>query len=442
MLYFVILLCTTRIFYKRHQERIQILADKVKEARRESQIRRSIKKKKSLGLSVKKDEKFKLPLALPIKDPKSPINKKLNSKEEQDEKNQDNNSSTSIRKLFLSNNSTEPLNLSSSSPTKIIVKQKPIVSGDGEVLAHFQVKKTLAILDTTQRIQEEEVELKEEAVKRKQSVKIRQESIDNNENNKVILDNNTASLITTNDLKAIENIIPVKKQLNENERAQSSDSIHKKHRHSAHNLGKDDLIAADHQTPRKRRYSHSEISDVRHRYSVIATTIELKQIETNEWKILRLLLPTLAGTFGSLSGLMGKTLVELFGAYSIDIMFSRISTYIFISCMAISLIMQIRVLNAAFSVADILFCIPVYQVMWSMMNITLGMVYFQDYKEMDNTQLSVFPIAVFIIFIGIYLLSQRKSSSQNVTDEQSVQLHQTPSNKPQSIELQEIKSSS
>ena len=51
--------------------------------------------------------------------------------------------------------------------------------------------------------------------------------------------------------------------------------------------------------------------------------------------------------------------------------------------------------------------VPIYQVCLTLMLITYGNFYFGEMENLDDTRIAVFAAAVFVIFIGVYLLSQR-----------------------------------
>lgn len=68
-------------------------------------------------------------------------------------------------------------------------------------------------------------------------------------------------------------------------------------------------------------------------------------------------------------------------------------------------------LNRALSSADALFVVPIYQTFWVISNILMGMLYFQEYRDLDWIQFLVFSIGIVIVLVGVYLLSQRNVST-------------------------------
>jgi len=66
-----------------------------------------------------------------------------------------------------------------------------------------------------------------------------------------------------------------------------------------------------------------------------------------------------------------------------------------------------RILNEGLSKADALIIVPVYQVCWVIMNTVVGMVYFEDYRDMPGANMALFLLGVVITLLGVYLLSDR-----------------------------------
>jgi len=71
-----------------------------------------------------------------------------------------------------------------------------------------------------------------------------------------------------------------------------------------------------------------------------------------------------------------------------------------------------RMLNEGLSKADALVIVPVYQVCWVTMNTIVGMIYFEDYKEMIPWHTALFLIGVAITLVGVFLLSKRDSATK------------------------------
>ena len=164
-----------------------------------------------------------------------------------------------------------------------------------------------------------------------------------------------------------------------------------------------------------------------------------QQIENNiDYKLLKFLLPTCAGMLGSCSALCGKSLAELFTEildnHDMSIL-HKIPPYLILVSMIFFLITQVRVLNAGLRIASALYIVPIYQVMWSILNITMGMVYFEDYKHLTTIGIVMFPVGVIIIFAGMYLLSHppdydlNNKNIQSTSDESLIEVTEPLLNK-------------
>lgn len=122
--------------------------------------------------------------------------------------------------------------------------------------------------------------------------------------------------------------------------------------------------------------------------------------------------PSLAGAFGAHSVLFAKSGGELVRVTSRgNNQFSHPVSYVIILLMVVSLVLQMRLLNAGLKHADALFVVPVYQVCWVIMNCIVGMTYFKDYENMSALQILAFVVGVIITLVGVRCLSQREMSS-------------------------------
>jgi hypothetical protein len=118
--------------------------------------------------------------------------------------------------------------------------------------------------------------------------------------------------------------------------------------------------------------------------------------------------PSLAGTFGAHSVLFAKSTAEVVKQTARgDNQFAHPASYFFILFLFLFLFLQMRILNEGLSKADALVIVPVYQVCWVMMNTVVGMVYFEDYKEMIPWHTFLFLLGVAITLAGVFLLSKR-----------------------------------
>ncbi|OQR94550.1 hypothetical protein ACHHYP_01131 [Achlya hypogyna] len=117
----------------------------------------------------------------------------------------------------------------------------------------------------------------------------------------------------------------------------------------------------------------------------------------------------IAGTFGGQSVLLAKSTVELLksaiwgdGAYA----FSHPTTYAIISGLVICLLCQISFLNGGLKRFDALVVIPVYQSFWILMSVLGGIMYFEEYISMSNTEKIMFTAGGTITISGIIYLLQ------------------------------------
>jgi hypothetical protein len=76
--------------------------------------------------------------------------------------------------------------------------------------------------------------------------------------------------------------------------------------------------------------------------------------------------------------------------------------------MAVTLFTQINTLTAGLAKFNALLMIPVYQSFWIMFSVLGGMIYFQEYKDLNPTQTGFFILGMVITYSGvIYLLKER-----------------------------------
>jgi len=123
--------------------------------------------------------------------------------------------------------------------------------------------------------------------------------------------------------------------------------------------------------------------------------------------------PSLAGTFGAHSVLFAKSTAEVVKQTAGgENQFVHPASYFLIFFLFTFLFLQMRILNEGLSKADALIIVPVYQVCWVMMNTVVGMVYFEDYKEMIPWHIILFLFGVVITLGGVFLLSKRDSSTK------------------------------
>lgn len=152
-----------------------------------------------------------------------------------------------------------------------------------------------------------------------------------------------------------------------------------------------------------------------------------------------LLYPTIAGSFGAHSVLCAKSVAEIVrpiidyisssstvgvsvseGIDAVYAPLTNVFTYVLFVCMLGFLVLQVRFLNMGLAKADALLVVPIYQVSWVLMNCIVGFTYFQDYQAMSTFQIVMFSLAVFVILMGVYLLSTRPLTPHSMLLEEAM----------------------
>ena len=125
--------------------------------------------------------------------------------------------------------------------------------------------------------------------------------------------------------------------------------------------------------------------------------------------------PCMGGTFGAMSVLFAKSCTEIAKmTIAGDNQFAHFFAYVEIIGLLVCVFLQMKLLNMGLEKADALFIVPVYQVFWVVMSVVAGMIYFQDYTDMDWTAMFCFIIGVVITLLGVYFLTQRVSKPKDV----------------------------
>eukprot|EP01062_Namystynia_karyoxenos_P051557 TRINITY_DN40566_c0_g1_i1.p1 TRINITY_DN40566_c0_g1~~TRINITY_DN40566_c0_g1_i1.p1 ORF type:complete len:595 (+),score=185.12 TRINITY_DN40566_c0_g1_i1:124-1908(+) len=125
--------------------------------------------------------------------------------------------------------------------------------------------------------------------------------------------------------------------------------------------------------------------------------------------------PAVMATFGGASGAQSVTLSKAVFTFlrnavrGHDPANSVAYLFIFLVPMIIFLFGQIRYLNEALSTyRDTLFVLPMYQSTWILMGIASGLIFYQEYRELDGVRACVFAFGVFVSLAGIKVLTSRK----------------------------------
>ena len=119
----------------------------------------------------------------------------------------------------------------------------------------------------------------------------------------------------------------------------------------------------------------------------------------------------LAGCFGGLSVLLAKSTAELVKNVmtgSESGAFSHFQPYLIVISMAFCLVSQITILNAGLSKFTALLMVPVYQSFWNIFSVLGGIIYFQEYRDLETHAAVLFLAGILTTLGGVfYLLKER-----------------------------------
>ncbi|POM57747.1 membrane protein [Phytophthora palmivora] len=117
----------------------------------------------------------------------------------------------------------------------------------------------------------------------------------------------------------------------------------------------------------------------------------------------------ISGTIGGQSVLLAKCVVELISStVSGDNQFQYFGTYVLCAGMAGTLLTQTHTLNLATMTGDTMSSYPVFQGFWITMSNISGVVFFQQAHSFTKTQWIMFPAAILLVALGIYLVSKHE----------------------------------
>lgn len=117
----------------------------------------------------------------------------------------------------------------------------------------------------------------------------------------------------------------------------------------------------------------------------------------------------ISGTIGGQSVLLAKCVVELISStVSGDNQFQYFGTYVLCAGMAGTLLTQTHTLNLATMSGDTMSSYPVFQGFWITMSNISGVVFFQQAHNFTRTQWIMFPVAILLVALGIYLVSKHE----------------------------------
>jgi glucose uptake protein GlcU len=122
---------------------------------------------------------------------------------------------------------------------------------------------------------------------------------------------------------------------------------------------------------------------------------------------------------GSITLLSAKIIAEIVKSASLgNPEFSKFSTYFFIFLIFALGAAQIHVLNLGLRKFDQIVVIPVFSVSLETFSILVGILYFEEYRNFSLTQALLFPVAIAITFIGVYITAKGQKE-QDEQDENS-----------------------
>ncbi|KAK1929698.1 NIPA-like protein 2 [Phytophthora citrophthora] len=117
----------------------------------------------------------------------------------------------------------------------------------------------------------------------------------------------------------------------------------------------------------------------------------------------------ISGTVGGQSVLLAKCVVELISStVSGDNQFQYFGTYVLCAGMAGTLLTQTHTLNLATMCGDTMSSYPVFQGFWITMSNISGVVFFQQAHNFTKTQWIMFPTAIVLVALGIFLVSKHE----------------------------------
>ena len=136
---------------------------------------------------------------------------------------------------------------------------------------------------------------------------------------------------------------------------------------------------------------------------------ELSNVDAQKWmRVECLCFGGCAGTLGGQAILFAKQFIELLKSWGQgEPIWSHFLTYVILVCVPVFLYSNISFMNGGFSHYGALQMIPIYQTYWIIFGTASGLVYFQEYKELDGVSMFFFLFGCCISLAGIALLSGR-----------------------------------
>jgi len=122
-----------------------------------------------------------------------------------------------------------------------------------------------------------------------------------------------------------------------------------------------------------------------------------------------------AGTVGAQSIMFAKATLEM-GYSAIQ---GRVTVWYLFLCLppfGLCLWCQVNFLNQALKLFDALYVVPVYQIFWIVMGILSGLIFYQEYRNLDPFSSWMFTLGCVINLAGVITLSQRQPSNTQPED--------------------------
>ena len=140
------------------------------------------------------------------------------------------------------------------------------------------------------------------------------------------------------------------------------------------------------------------------------------------YKVHRFSYASIAGTAGAQSVLLAKCFIEAVTEWvgGGNFFLAYWQMYLIILLLCLSVAMQIYWLNMGLARFDALYNVPVFQCFWMLFSTIGGGVFFMEFWSFSAVQGLMFPVGVGLCVFGVYLLSQRKQSTEgtgNIMDD-------------------------
>ncbi len=122
----------------------------------------------------------------------------------------------------------------------------------------------------------------------------------------------------------------------------------------------------------------------------------------------RLTYPAISGTVGAQSVLFAKCFIEMLvntfegrGAF-----YLRWPAYFIIMAMTVCIVLQVKWLNDGLIRFDAAFEVPVFQAFWVVLSVASGLVFYNEYRGMNDLQKGLFAFGIVVTVTGVIMLSR------------------------------------